>query len=61
MTHTESAASTPNEAPRAVQATSALGAIILARHGEPALSRKCLITSDEYRDWWGLYEVGGLR
>jgi len=61
MTHTESAASTPNEAPRAVQAAPAVGAIILARHGEPALSRKCLITSDEYRDWWGRYEVGGLR
>lgn len=61
MTHTESAASTPAEAPRAAQAAPAVGAIILARHGEPALSRKCLITSDEYRDWWGRYEVGGLR
>lgn len=61
MTHTESAASTPNEAPRAAQAEPAVGAIILARHGEPALSRKCMITSDEYRDWWGRYEVGGLR
>ena len=37
------------------------GAVILARHGEPALSRKCLITSAQYRDWWGQYEVGGLR
>ena len=61
MTHTESAASTSSEAPRAAQAAPAFGAIILARHGEPALSRKCLITSDEYRDWWGRYEVGGLR
>lgn len=61
MTHTESAASTPSEATRAAQATLAFGAIILARHGEPALSRKCLITSDDYRDWWGRYEVGGLR
>jgi broad specificity phosphatase PhoE len=61
MTHTESVASTPSEAPSAAQATPALGAIILARHGEPALSRKCLITSDEYRDWWGRYEIGGLR
>jgi len=61
MTHTESAASTPNEAPRAAQAEPAVGAIILARHGEPALSRKCMITSDQYRDWWGRYEVGGLR
>ncbi|MNU58620.1 Histidine phosphatase superfamily [compost metagenome] len=61
MTHTESVASTPSEAPSAARAKPALGAIILARHGEPALSRKCLITSDEYRDWWGRYEVGGLR
>jgi len=37
------------------------GAIILTRHGEPALSRKCLITARAYRDWWGQYEVGGLR
>ncbi len=37
------------------------GAIILARHGEPALSRKCLLTSAEYADWWGRYELGGLR
>ena len=37
------------------------GAIILARHGEPALSRKCMLTSDQYRDWWARYEVGGLR
>ncbi len=37
------------------------GAIILARHGEPALSRKCMLTSDQYRDWWAKYEIGGLR
>lgn len=36
------------------------GAIVLARHGEPALSRKCLITAAEYREWWGRYEIGGL-
>ncbi|CAN5171284.1 histidine phosphatase family protein [soil metagenome] len=36
------------------------GAITLARHGEPALSRKCTLTSDQYRDWWARYEVGGL-
>ncbi|WP_282008577.1 histidine phosphatase family protein [Brevundimonas aveniformis] len=36
------------------------GAIVLARHGEPALSRKIKLTSDGYRDWWGRYEVGGL-
>jgi len=36
------------------------GAIILIRHGEPALSRKCLITARQYGDWWAKYEVGGL-
>ena len=37
------------------------GAIILTRHGEPALSRKCMLSSDQYRDWWARYEIGGLR
>jgi broad specificity phosphatase PhoE len=41
-------------------ASSRVGAIILTRHGEPALSRKCLITAREYGDWWGKYEIGGL-
>ncbi len=36
------------------------GAIILTRHGEPALSRKCMITGAQYRDWWARYEIGGL-
>jgi broad specificity phosphatase PhoE len=36
------------------------GAIVLTRHGEPALSRKCMLTSDGYREWWARYEVGGL-
>ena len=36
------------------------GAIILTRHGEPALSRKCRLTARQYGDWWGRYEVGGL-
>jgi broad specificity phosphatase PhoE len=38
-----------------------VGSIILARHGEPALSRKVRLTSAEYRDWWARYEVGGLK
>lgn len=38
-----------------------VGDIVLARHGEPALSRKCMISGDQYRDWWARYEVGGLR
>ncbi|WP_428154425.1 histidine phosphatase family protein [Brevundimonas sp.] len=36
------------------------GAIILTRHGEPALSRKCLITARQYGEWWAKYEIGGL-
>lgn len=49
------------ESPAAPAVAARPGAIILARHGEPALSRKCLITARQYRDWWGQYEVGGLR
>ena len=36
------------------------GAIILARHGEPALSRKVKLTAAEYRDFWAKYEIGGI-
>jgi broad specificity phosphatase PhoE len=36
------------------------GAIILARHGEPALSRKVRLTASEYRKFWAEYEVLGL-
>ena len=36
------------------------GAIILARHGEPALSRKVLLSSREYSDFWAKYEIGGI-
>jgi hypothetical protein len=35
--------------------------ITLARHGEPALSRKVRLNAPEYGDWWGRYEVGGSR
>ena len=37
------------------------GAVILARHGEPDLSRKVRLTADDYRRWWGSYEAKGLR
>jgi broad specificity phosphatase PhoE len=36
------------------------GAIVLARHGEPALSRRVKLNAAGYRDWWARYEVGGL-
>ncbi len=36
------------------------GAIVLARHGEPALSRRIRLTADGYRRWWAAYEEGGI-
>lgn len=36
------------------------GAVILARHGEPDLSRKVLLNAEGYRRWWGVYETKGL-
>ncbi|MDE2488212.1 MAG: histidine phosphatase family protein [Alphaproteobacteria bacterium] len=36
------------------------GAIVLARHGEPALSRKVRLSAAEYRDFWARYEVLGI-
>ncbi len=37
------------------------GAIILARHGEPAISRKVMLTAKGYRAFWASYEEQGLR
>ncbi len=49
---------TPNTpAPPAAQRT---GTIMLARHGEPALSRRVRFNAQGYRDFWASYEVGGL-
>ena len=36
------------------------GTIVLARHGEPALSRKIRLSARQYLDWWARYEEGGL-
>lgn len=36
------------------------GAIILARHGEPALSRKVKLSAAEYREFWANYELLGI-
>ena len=36
------------------------GTIVLARHAEPALSRKVRLTARQYGDWWGRYEEGGI-
>jgi len=37
------------------------GIITLARHGEPALARDVMLTAREYGDFWGQYEIGGLK
>jgi broad specificity phosphatase PhoE len=36
------------------------GGIVLARHGEPALSREVRLSARQYREWWALYEAGGI-
>ena len=46
--------------PRAEVRTCAPGAIVLARHGEPALSRRVRLDAAGYRRWWASYEEGGL-
>ncbi|MHB8286990.1 MAG: histidine phosphatase family protein [Caulobacteraceae bacterium] len=50
----------PTESPIAPQSSSATGMIVLARHGEPALSRKISLDSAGYRRWWDVYEEGGI-
>ncbi|HKT54369.1 MAG TPA: histidine phosphatase family protein [Caulobacteraceae bacterium] len=54
----EAKGANPTEDPAA--AVDRVGAIVLARHGEPALSRAVRLNADEYRAWWGLYEEMGL-
>ena len=36
------------------------GIIVLARHGEPDLSRKVRMSAAEYIEWWAIYEETGL-
>lgn len=36
------------------------GAVILTRHGKPALSRRCLLSPLGYGRWWAEYERLGL-
>lgn len=36
------------------------GSIVVARHGEPALSRRIKLSSAGYRRWWAAYEEGGI-
>jgi broad specificity phosphatase PhoE len=44
----------------AAEARARPGAIVLVRHGEPALSRRVRLTSQGYVDWWAAYEDIGL-
>jgi broad specificity phosphatase PhoE len=46
--------------PGAAALVSRPGAITLARHGEPALSRKIRFNAETYGAWWARYEEGGL-
>lgn len=51
-------------APPLIMATSTAekpGRVILARHGEPGLSRKIRFDAAGYREWWAKYEETGLR
>ena len=54
MDQPAAAASAPPDAPEHP------GAIVLARHGKPALSRKIRLSAAGYRDWWAQYEAGGI-
>lgn len=47
--------------PKVRGSSAASRSIVLARHGEPALSRDIKLSAAGYRDWWARYEVGGLK
>jgi broad specificity phosphatase PhoE len=50
----------PSDKPESPPAARPPGTIVLARHGEPALSRKIRLHAAGYREWWARYEEGGL-
>lgn len=56
----EAVAAPPAVATNASVAQARTGTILLARHGEPSLSRRVKLDSDGYRRWWARYEEGGL-
>ena len=62
MTSTAFASPRDDRAARPAPARAAVraGAIVLARHGEPALCRQVKLVADGYRRWWATYEEGGL-
>jgi hypothetical protein len=49
-----------SDVPQRSRGEPAPGAIVLACHGEPALSRKVRLNAREYRRFWASYEVLGL-
>ncbi len=46
--------------PEAEPAAKRYGSIAIARHGEPALSRRIKLSAEGYRRWWAAYEEGGI-
>ena len=46
--------------PTAAPGLATPGSIVLARHGEPALSRKIKLDARAYDRWWAAYEIGGI-
>ena len=53
-------AEVPDDSSRSRHGRPRPGAIVLARHGEPALSRKVRLSAREYREFWARYEMQGL-
>ena len=51
----------PSDLPNARSGASAPVRIVLARHGEPALSRKIKLPPKGYLSWWAKYEEGSLK
>jgi broad specificity phosphatase PhoE len=53
----------PDDAPASSNPDSAVrpGAVIMARHGEPDISRRIKLSAAEYAAWWARYEETGLR
>jgi broad specificity phosphatase PhoE len=48
------------EASKVESASRRCGSIAIARHGEPALSRRIKLSAEGYRRWWAAYEEGGI-
>ena len=40
---------------------SAIGSIVIARHGQPDADRSVLLNWREYADWWSAYDRTGLK